>query len=293
MKLVRKSHRFLIQHTILGDLSRAADFRLARRRLMGSGTLSGREKALLAQVSLRVHPRDEMYAAAEPYLSVGLSALRCIEDVLAKAKESHEVRTILDFPCGYGRVLRFLRVKFPAAEITASELNPVALDFCERLFSVKLALSNADFRGLALPDRYDLIWCGSLVTHIQEWKTAALLKFFHDHLSPGGLCVFTTHGQVSADWIQKKTQTYGLTDSAQQQVVSQFHRTGFGYTDYSNQQEYGIALVSHERMLAIARSAGQWNEVCYLEHGWGDHQDVYAFAVPTSNKTPQRASSST
>jgi SAM-dependent methyltransferase len=283
MKLIRRLYGFLTKHTMVGDLHRTADFRAARRKLLRSDALSRREKDLLGKVSLQVHPKDDMYSGAEHYLSVGLSAIRCIEDVLSNANGKLAVRTILDFPCGYGRVLRFLKVSFPAAEITASEINTVALDFCQRQFSVKSAESNADFRGLLLPGKFDLIWCGSLITHTQEWKTAAILKFFHDHLSPGGLCVFTTCGQVSADWIQTKTQTYGLTESAQQQVVSQFHQTGFGYADYPNQQGYGIAIISHEHMLTLARSAGQWKEVCYLEHGWGHHQDVYAFARPAPN----------
>jgi hypothetical protein len=31
------------------------------------------------------------------------------------------VRSILDFPCGHGRVARLLRVKYPNAEITVGK----------------------------------------------------------------------------------------------------------------------------------------------------------------------------
>jgi SAM-dependent methyltransferase len=196
------------------------------------------------------------------------------------------VGSILDFPCGYGRVLRFLRVKFPEAGITAAEINTSALDFCKDVFSVKSVISDIDFRGLSLPGKFDLIWCGSLITHIDERATADLLKFFYDHLSPGGLCVFTTHGRLSVERIEKKTKTYELTASAQQEVLSQFHDKGYGYADYRNRQGYGISVVSHERMLAIARGVGQWTETSFLERGWDNHHDVFGFTKNAEQGAP-------
>ncbi|MEF9426794.1 MAG: class I SAM-dependent methyltransferase, partial [Candidatus Mariimomonas ferrooxydans] len=94
------------------------------------------------------------------------------------------IRSILDFPCGYGRVLRFLRARFADADITISEINPVALDFCKREFSVKSVILDKDFSKLSLTCKLDLIWCGSLITHLDEKAATDLLKFFHDILSP-------------------------------------------------------------------------------------------------------------
>ncbi|NIQ58735.1 MAG: class I SAM-dependent methyltransferase, partial [Gemmatimonadetes bacterium] len=60
-------------------------------------------------MSTATHPGDTMYEVGRGlhYLSVGLSALRCVEAVRGRAREP---RHVLDFGCGYGRVLRFLRV---------------------------------------------------------------------------------------------------------------------------------------------------------------------------------------
>ena len=44
--------------------------------------------------------------------------------------------------------------------------------------------------------------------------------------------------------------------------------------------EYGVSLISPERMRAIAHRVGQWHEVFYQAHGWDNHQDVYGFAIP-------------
>jgi hypothetical protein len=119
-----------------------------------------------------------------------------------------------------------------------------------------------------------------LITHVDEAAATHLLRFFHDHLAPAGLCVFTTHGRVVADSIQKKLYTFGITEDAQKQALLQFHEHGYGYADYADRCGVGISLVSCERMRAIALSVGQWKESCYLERGWDNLQDVYSFHLP-------------
>src|ERR1700751_191323 len=79
-QLVEKSTYFFLKRTALGSLYREADFRAAKRILLCSDALSGEEKALLDKVVLRLHPNDGMYvpSCAQHYISVGLSAVRCI-----------------------------------------------------------------------------------------------------------------------------------------------------------------------------------------------------------------------
>ncbi len=72
---------------------------------------------------------------------------------------------------------------------------------------------------------------------------------------------------------------YGLSADAARQLLSRFEEKGYGYADYENQRGYGISVVSHERMSALARGAGEWNEISFLERGWDQHQDVYGFSL--------------
>ena len=53
------------------------------------------------------------------YLGVGLSALNNIETAISK-RGLAKVRTILDMPCGYGRVTRVLRVAYPDTDCPTS-----------------------------------------------------------------------------------------------------------------------------------------------------------------------------
>ncbi|MCY3021994.1 MAG: class I SAM-dependent methyltransferase, partial [Planctomycetota bacterium] len=241
--------------------------------------LSPAEKALLERVSLLVHRQDEMYVPfrAAHYLGVGLSALRNIESALSRCAQAGSVRTILDLPCGHGRVLRFLRERFPDAAITAVDLDRSGLEFCGRAFAVQTAPSSPDFDTLSLQGRFDLIWCGSLVTHLDEAAATSLLRFFQRHLEAGGTCVFTAHGAYSAAALRKGEAGFGLTPQAQQSLLAGFERTGYGFAAYPDQRGYGISMVTPERMRALAGGIGGWNETFMAERGWDNHQDVYAF----------------
>jgi SAM-dependent methyltransferase len=212
---------------------------------------------------------------ARHYLSAGLSAMRCIESALQKTGGDRAVRSILDFPCGYGRVLRFLRARFPDAQITAAELDIAALAFCKESFGVNTVESKTDFSKLSIAGSFDLIWCGSLLTHVDENSAAELLKFVHDHLSPGGRVLFTTHGSHSVESIRKTRRAYGLPDAARQNLLSQYDARGYGYADYAGRPGYGVSVASPDRMVSIARSVGPWKDVSFLERGWDNHQDVY------------------
>jgi SAM-dependent methyltransferase len=261
------------------------DLHGAKRRLLFSPDFTHEEKSLLEKVSLQVHHGDTMYAGdAFHYLSVGLSASRCIQEALRSAGKEFTDGSILDFPSGYGRVLRFLRARFPNSDITAAEIDRSALDFCRRNFSVTPLLSKIPFSDLNLPPRFDLIWCGSLFTHIDEQAASDLMQFFHDHLSDRGLCVFTTHGWRFIEWIQSKKVTYSLSETAQQKVIREFQSKGYGYADYANQPGFGISAVTHQRICELARGVGGWDETLFLEHGWDNYQDVYAFAIQMPNK---------
>ena len=263
----------------------------AKSRLLSSTDLSSDEKAVLGNISLRLHHADTMYAGdASHYLKVGLSASRCIREALRHTAKESAIESILDFPAGYGRVLRFIRAMFPEADITAAEIESDSLAFCRRTFSVDTFLSKTDINTLSLPKQFNLIWCGSLFTHISEPIAVDLLQFFYDHLSDQGVCIFTTHGQYPIEQLRNGKNTYGLTDDASQQVVREVEKQGYGYADYSHTPGYGVSAVSCSRMLALADQVGQWYNVLFSERGWDNHQDVYAFAKQSQANIQQSGS---
>jgi SAM-dependent methyltransferase len=251
----------------------------AKRHLLLSPDLTQEEKDRLELVSPQVHERDLMYGGNPlHYLSVGLSAIRGIQEALQSAGKEFANGSILDLPSGYGRVLRFLRAWYPHADISAVEIDQGALDFCHQNLAATPVLSTIPLSEFKLTRQFDLIWCGSLFTHIDERAAKDLLQFFHAHLSDRGLCVFTTHGRHCTGLMQRKEITYGLSEDAQQKVIREFHSKGYGYADYPDQSGYGISAVTHQRLGELASSAGGWDLTLFCARGWDHHQDVYAFA---------------
>ena len=263
----------------LRDAKRMTEFSRARRSLFSTG-LTDPELRLLQQVSLKVSGSDQMHGPSDSawdYLTAGLSARRCIQAAIDASGRSSPIESILDFPCGYGRVLRFLKVMFPDAAIVGGEVDSDMLDFCRRTFSIETILSKGDFDHLDFSRRFDFIWCGSLATHLDEKSTAGLMRFFYRHLRDGGTCVFTTHGQFIIELMRGK-KMFRLTPESDEKILRDFERHGYGYADYRNGPPgWGISASSHSRIAEMARNVGPWKETLFLDHGWHNFQDVYAF----------------
>ncbi len=250
---------------------------LQKRQLLSNPSLSESERDLLRKVSTRIYYNDGMYNGnGRHYYQVGLSAIRCINEALDRA-HLKEARSILDFPCGGGRVLRFLVHRFPNAEITACELGRGETEFCARTFGVRPALSFVNLDEVSLGRKFDLIWCGSLATHLNAEGITALLKLFKRHLNSGGLMIFTTHG----DFVQRRIPTrdfdYGLEQEQIDRIGSDYPNTGYGFEDYPGAEDYGVSLTSQAWIRERVRELGGLREVSFHERGWDNHQDVYGF----------------
>jgi hypothetical protein len=73
-------------------------------------------------------------------------------------------------------------------------------------------------------------------------------------------------------------RTFGLGTETQQKILTAYRETGYGYGDYSGRVGLGISVTSDALVQRLARDAGAWEPVMYLENGWHAIQDVYAFA---------------
>lgn len=213
---------------------------------------------------------DGMYDGRDGhYLSVGLSALRAIEDALGDAPAPP--RRILDLPCGHGRVTRVLRARFPDAAITVCDLDRDGVDFAAARFGARGVYSVEDFRALDLGETYDLIWVGSLVTHLSEQQTRRFLDCMARHMAPRSTLVVSSHGaHVEA---RLRSWGYGLAPEAVAGLLDDHARTGYGYRDYPGGQGYGVSLIGRQ-WLEETLSEGPLRLHRYAEAAWDDHQDV-------------------
>ena len=248
-------------------------------KLLEKENYSSEEITWLRQISPRVHKNESGYVTdgGEHYLKVGLSAMKCIQQVIASSGLTSP-SSILDFPCGYGRVMRFLKAAFPHAQIEGADLDKKANRFCSRIFKAKTMTSRPDFDELELNCRHDLIWCGSLITHLDKGGIASLLHFFFRHLNPGGTCVFTSHGIRVENLLTRGEINYSLTPDLVEKLLQGYRESGAAFSDYNKSKEgYGISLTSDAAIRKLAAEAGDWSCVGFEPAGWDNHQDVYAF----------------
>lgn len=252
---------------------------LNKKRLLSDPSLSGPERELLSKVSSRIYYREGMFNGdSVHYYKVGLSAIRCIDEALERVNLK-QMQTILDLPSGGGRVLRFLVHRFPKAEITACELAPGAAEFCARTFGAQPAGSSLNLDDISLGKKFDLIWCGSLVTHLNESGIAALLRLFQRHLATGGIVIFTTHGDFVRRRIPTQDFDYGLDPEQIDRIGTDYPKTGYGFEDYPGEKDYGVSLTAPAWIRARVRDVGGLREVFFKERGWDNHQDVFGFVT--------------
>ena len=248
-------------------------------RLLSDPSLTDIERELLRKVSGKIYFNDTMYDGdGAHYYKVGLSAIHCIDEAVAQARLAR-VRTILDLPCGSGRVLRFLVQRFPEAEITACEIQRGPVQFCVRTFGARPAYSSVELDEVDLAEKFDLIWCGSLATHLNEHGILALFRLFARHLRPGGLAVFTSHGAYATQRLWRREFDYSIPENQIDRLVHDYKQAGYGFADYAGEQNWGVSLTSPEWIRASMRELGSLREVYFKEHGWDDHQDVFGFVL--------------
>lgn len=205
------------------------------------------------------------------YLSVGVSALRDIRDALAA--RGVDPRAILDMPCGYGRVTRILRAAWPGADICVSDIDAQAVEFCARTFHATPLASRPEFAALDFSRKFDLIWVGSLITHLPADATSAFLALVLRHLTPKGIALVSSQGA----YVAGKFRGAGI----HAQVLADFFRTGYGFADYPGAdlsvQHYGNSVVSRAWLTDRVSDLGG-KLIFYRDHSWDNHHDVVAFA---------------
>jgi len=202
------------------------------------------------------------------YFQVGLSALKLIEAAMLGLPAP---QTILDLPCGFGRVTRIMRARYPDAAITVCDLDRSGVDFAAATFGARGVYSEPNFRDLELGETFDLIWVGSLLTHLPEHQTRQFLDFAARHMGPDSRLVVTSHGEHVVT--RMRSWSYGLSAPAACGLIAQYLKHGYAYRGYDGDPTYGISLAArawYETLLAGSPLQLQ----SYHERGWDGHQDA-------------------
>jgi SAM-dependent methyltransferase len=248
-------------------------------------------------VNRALNPDDREWSGDEPwqeqhYFEVGEDALGILVEALASARKPLP-RTILDFPSGSGRVTRHLRSFFPEAELWACDIDENHLRFCATHLGARTRPSTPDLADLRFETQFDLIFCGSLLTHLPEHAAMSALSVVREALSPGGTGLVTVHGRYSS-YIQRHHWKY-VDDERFAVAERQAAESGYGFVTYDGEMrerfsgcaDYGVALVKPSWLVAQLERDRGIRILSYRERDWADHQDVVVFGRPGIDEQPR------
>lgn len=227
----------------------------------------------------KISPNDGMFYMdenVEHYISVGVSAIQNIEEALKLGnKQFEDLNSVLDIPCGHGRVLRHLVKKISPGKITACEIIEDAVDFCVKEFGCKGFISSNDFNKLTFPEKYDLIWVGSLFTHLREDYFIKLFEVLINYLNKDGIMVFTAHGSYSLERLDSYLLSYDSIEAVKESLEK---GNGFCFFPEKENPHYGVSISLNEYIekLIKIKFKDRIKLLLYKHRGWDNHQDVYA-----------------
>lgn len=240
-----------------------------------------------------MHPDDHMLTAnLESYFKTARSAIDCIIASLKSAeREASSIRSVLDFGSGYGRVYRALSAMFPHAQLTACDLMEPAARFCAETFGGDWVRSDEDLSTIELPRQYDLIWLGSVFTHLPAYRWVRLLDFLHEACTPGGLVVFTCHGDRAINHIESvllKRNPYAIDAFRFEAMKYSLPKIGFDFIPNKpaaikhqhdrgisvSHGEYGFSFSTEGWVRRLIQEMPEWKMVRYAAPGWAGNHDA-------------------
>jgi SAM-dependent methyltransferase len=220
-------------------------------------------------------PRDGMVApdVPEQYFDLGRRALELIHFSSVLCDKPH-YPDILDLPCGHGRVLRWLRAHYGYARITACDLDRDGVDFCAKQFGALPVYSEPDLHRLPFQAQFDLIWVGSLVTHLSQDRWLATLDCLVKWTRECGVIVFSTQGRCVTSLLARGQRNIA-ENIDKPALLTEFADTGFAYQRYFEKEhgDYGLTVTSPEWLMRILQRYPDIIMRAYLEEAWG-MQDV-------------------
>jgi trans-aconitate methyltransferase len=228
-------------------------------------------------VDSTIAPEDQMFVAGQEahYFSVGEDGLNNVLASLVRSR-CQNVNHILDLPCGHGRVARHLRAAFPNATISFCDIDGAGVNFCSQKFGGHPIYSRAELTQVVLGGPFDVIWIGSLFTHVDEARTQRWLRYLCTQLNQDGILLATFHGVWAREVQERHYKMIGEKEWTA--ILEQTERTGFGYARYPGPDDYGISLSRPSKLIDIASAIENIKILSYTERGWADHHDVLTIA---------------
>lgn len=233
----------------------------------------------------RVHPADLMLESRRSPIAVAryAQAGRIAVELLDEAADDLATSSPLDLGCGHGRVTRWLARRVDPSRVTVTDLDPSAVRFCCSEFGVNGFVCSTDPTSLLVTGAHDVVWMGSVITHLDRAAAHLLLSAVGRIIPPGAVVLATQH---SADLCAGLAKTMPWLLRRQAELEAGLARDGWAYADYPHHGGgYGLAFATDEAMRMLAASVGM-GITLVRRRGWLE-QDVWLMRAPEGPPHPE------
>lgn len=154
------------------------------------------------------------------YLSDGWRTTIELQEALDQCSMSlRKCSSFLEFASGHGRFTRHLARILSQGQLAVSDVVPGSVEFLINTFGVKGFTSTTDPLALTLPGKYQVIFVLSLFSHLPTQIWQPWFKVLAAALEPGGVLIFSTHGEKSArqdnvSWGEKEHAFFAASESS-------------------------------------------------------------------------------
>ena len=248
--------------------------RLAAHNLIEHHRLPGAFSEWMG-VNCEISPQDDIYrffdghpTSVNPLRDYFADGWRTLSELMLLLESVQrpllETGSFLEFASGHGRFTRHLVKALGADRVTVSDVVPDAVAFAQDTLGVPGFLSAARPEDLAWPRRYDVVFVLSLFSHLPRAIWGRWLSRLYDAVAPGGVLVFTTHGQEAARRAQVQLDTEGFffAPSSESSAI--------------DAEEYGTAFTDQAFVRArIAEETGGAPVLRFAPTWFWHHQDAW------------------
>jgi len=178
-------------------------------------------------------------STGETTLQEGFGAYRLFKGIFeTHAGPLDASRTVLDFGCGWGRIIRFFLRDVPPANLHGIDCYDEVLELCKQTNRwCNFQLIKPEPPTSFSEDKFDLIYCYSVFSHLSEEMHQRWLKEFQRILKPGGLLIATTwprdyiencdeQAKQWPEWMRSPTPTFADVP----QYLERYDRGEFCYS---------------------------------------------------------------
>ena len=224
---------------------------------------------------IEAHPAfvNNLSAAVDYYMGDARESATKLQQICERYFDDTSKLNLLEFASGYGRITRCLdKNRF---NITACDIHVDAIQYIMNNIGVNTVLSTTCPEEFNTGIHYDVVFALSFFTHMPDNTFGRWLQILYNHVAPGGIFVFTTHGRIANE------TSFNFTT-----------HEGYAFKPQSEQNDlsvddYGTTVSLYEYVDATCKKYINATPAEWHEGFWhANIQDVYIIKKPnTTNLT--------